>query len=133
MSLPQTARAVFLAILLAGVTACGSSDQPTSQQAERHGTDSATSSGSSSSGSSEDRWPRCADVWQVGKALPAGYTDTCNEKNGTTVTGEGYECADGSHIHLYSGPQRLYALPDEVIRTMSNDEFVRYLVETCRP
>jgi hypothetical protein len=145
-------------VALVGLTGCGSSGTSgtsgkpasTSQYDSRVETyspspnsdsgpsDSASSSsdvgGHSSYSSSTDAvYPHCADVWQVGKHLPADYKGACSTAHSTESDG-GYDCADGSHVEIYDGVKpTLYAITAEPIKAMTNQEFVSYLVETCKP
>lgn len=152
----KTVRGIALAVLAVALTACGnpqlvghdetktSTFGPNSHLSQTENSGSADSgnsnsgssnSGSSDSGSSDSNatYPKCDDLWKIGKRLPSSYDGTCSTAT-TTENDGGYECADGSRVWLFdAGSQKLYALPGRAISTMSNQDWVNYLVGTCKP
>jgi hypothetical protein len=51
-----------------------------------------------------------------------------------TINDAGYQCADGSHVWLDPEKSRdLYALPGEAIKSMSEKDWLAYLIGTCKP
>ena len=128
-------RLAGLVALLAAAALVSCSSPEEHRTAQNPSADAATDAGSVSGGtdSNANDAAQCADVWQVGKDLPANYNG-CRQDDGSTVMDDGYACADGSHITSYDGVDpRLFAITGQKIQAMTNSEFVDYLVGICKP
>jgi hypothetical protein len=116
---------IAAALLAAALTGCGSSGADAPKQATE------TVAGPTERSMSSDQ---CEDVWVVGKRLPAGFDGSCSKGANYREGDDGYACADGSHVWLYDdGDRQLYGLPGKAIQTMSDEDWIEYLVGTCKP
>ncbi|GAB3867436.1 hypothetical protein GCM10028801_41440 [Nocardioides maradonensis] len=105
------------ALLALTVTACGSNNDTTNGASVPS---PATSTSATSSASSDSAQPSCAEVWAVGKVLPAGYKGCLD---GDTLVDVGStDCTDGSSMYIHqdaTGKDQFIAITGQPIKKYS--------------